>query len=74
MMLTLFYIYSNCCMVFLQEHTVLFLLRLLSPPMPAGYSESESHLISYGPFLNVLLVGIATVDIVQIFSLHGLVG
>uniref|UniRef100_A0A803MX65 Mediator of RNA polymerase II transcription subunit 33A n=1 Tax=Chenopodium quinoa TaxID=63459 RepID=A0A803MX65_CHEQI len=56
-----------------QEHTVLFLLRLLSPPIPPEYSGSESHLISYGPFLNVLLIGIATVDIVQIFSLHGLV-
>ncbi|XP_019106358.1 mediator of RNA polymerase II transcription subunit 33A isoform X2 [Beta vulgaris subsp. vulgaris] len=56
-----------------QEHTVLFILRLLSPPMPVDYSGTESHLISYGPFLNVLLVGIATVDIVQIFSLHGLV-
>lgn len=56
-----------------QEHTVLFMLRLLSPPLPAEYSGSESHLISYGPFLNVLLIGIATVDIVQIFSLHGLV-
>ncbi|XP_057549504.1 mediator of RNA polymerase II transcription subunit 33A-like isoform X2 [Amaranthus tricolor] len=56
-----------------QEHTVQFILRLLSPSMPAEYSGSESHLINYGPFLNVLLVGIATLDIVQIFSLHGLV-
>lgn len=57
-----------------QEHTVLFILKLLSPSIPAEYSGNESHLISYGPFLNVLLVGIATIDIVQIFSLHGLVG
>ncbi|KAK9726140.1 hypothetical protein RND81_05G192800 [Saponaria officinalis] len=56
-----------------QEHTVLFILRLLSPPMPANNSESDSHLINQGPFLNVLLIGIATIDIVQIFSLHGLV-
>ncbi|XP_057535996.1 mediator of RNA polymerase II transcription subunit 33A-like isoform X2 [Amaranthus tricolor] len=56
-----------------QEHTVLFILKLLSPSIPAEYSGNESHLISYGPFLNVLLVGIATIDIVQIFSLHGLV-
>lgn len=60
--------------VFFQEHTALFILKLLSPSMPAEYSGSESHLISHGPLLNVLLVGIATVDIVQIFSLHGLVG
>ncbi|GFY85183.1 REF4-related 1 [Actinidia rufa] len=47
--------------------------RLLCPPVPADYSGSDSHLISYGPMLNVLLVGIAPVDCVQIFSLHGLV-
>ncbi|KAL9227872.1 hypothetical protein vseg_003513 [Gypsophila vaccaria] len=56
-----------------QEHTVLFILRLLSPPMPADYSEIDSQLINQGPFLNVLLIGIATIDIVQMFSLHGLV-
>lgn len=57
----------------MQEHTVVFILRLLSPPMPGEHSGSDSHLISYGPVLNVLLVGIASIDIVQIFSLHGLV-
>ncbi|KAL3531373.1 hypothetical protein ACH5RR_010695 [Cinchona calisaya] len=57
----------------LQEHIVLFITRLLSPPIPTDYSGTESHLITYGPFLNVLLVGISTVDTVQIFSLHGLV-
>ncbi|KAG9154144.1 hypothetical protein Leryth_000609 [Lithospermum erythrorhizon] len=57
----------------IQEHTVLFITRLLSPPIPADYSGTESHLIGYAPFLNVLLVGISGVDCVQIFSLHGLV-
>ncbi|KAL7144625.1 hypothetical protein ABFS83_07G024900 [Erythranthe nasuta] len=57
----------------IQEHTVYFITRLLSPPVPGDYSENESHLISYAPMLNVLLVGIAPVDCVQIFSLHGLV-
>ncbi|KAI3469504.1 hypothetical protein Pfo_026167 [Paulownia fortunei] len=57
----------------IQEHTVYFITRLLSPPVPVDYSENESHLISYAPMLNVLLVGIAPVDCVQIFSLHGLV-
>ncbi|KAL7105128.1 hypothetical protein ACP275_07G025200 [Erythranthe tilingii] len=57
----------------IQEHTVYFITRLLSPPVLADYSENESHLISYAPMLNVLLVGIAPVDCVQIFSLHGLV-
>ncbi|OMO77792.1 hypothetical protein CCACVL1_14830 [Corchorus capsularis] len=56
-----------------QEHTILFISFLLSPPVPADYSGSDSHLISYAPFLNVLLVGISSVDCVQIFSLHGLV-
>ena len=58
----------------LQEHTLVFILRLLSPRMPVEYSGSDSHLISYGPFLNTVLVGIAAIDIIQIISLHGLVG
>ncbi|KAL9250275.1 Mediator of RNA polymerase II transcription subunit 33A-like protein [Drosera capensis] len=56
-----------------KDHVVLFITRLLSPPRPMDYSGSDSHLIAYGPFLNVVLVGISTVDILQIFSLHGLV-
>ncbi|KAK9281726.1 hypothetical protein L1049_004630 [Liquidambar formosana] len=57
----------------IQEHTVLFITRLLTPPVPTDYSGSDSHLVGYAPFLNVLLVGISSVDCVQIFSLHGLV-
>lgn len=57
----------------LQEHTVYFITRLLSPPPPVDYSGNDSHLISYAPMLNILLVGIAPIDCVQIFSLHGLV-
>ncbi|KAB5537410.1 hypothetical protein DKX38_014943 [Salix brachista] len=57
----------------IQEDTAQFITRLLSPPVPAEYSKSESHLIHHAPILNVLIVGIATVDCVQIFSLHGLV-
>ncbi|KAK8555592.1 hypothetical protein V6N13_046120 [Hibiscus sabdariffa] len=57
----------------IQEQAVLFITSLLSPPVPANYSGSESHLISYAPFFNVLLVGISPVDCVQIFSLHGMV-
>ncbi|KAJ9171928.1 hypothetical protein P3X46_015225 [Hevea brasiliensis] len=56
----------------IQEHTVLFIIKLLSPPVPADYSGSESYLIDYAPLLNVLLVGISSVDCVQILSLHGL--
>ncbi|XP_021752651.1 mediator of RNA polymerase II transcription subunit 33A-like isoform X2 [Chenopodium quinoa] len=56
-----------------QEHTVSFITRLLSPPVPADFLGNDSHLIAYAPMLFVLLVGIAPVDCVQIFSLHGLV-
>ncbi|XP_015168015.1 mediator of RNA polymerase II transcription subunit 33A-like isoform X1 [Solanum tuberosum] len=57
----------------IQEHAVLFITRLLSPCVPSDYSGTDSHLISYAPFLNVLVVGITSVDCIQIFSLHGLV-
>ncbi|XP_044484283.1 mediator of RNA polymerase II transcription subunit 33A-like isoform X2 [Mangifera indica] len=56
-----------------QEHTIQFITRLLSPPAPADCDGSYSHLIDHAAMLNVLIVGIATVDCVQIFSLHGLV-
>ncbi|XP_028761050.1 mediator of RNA polymerase II transcription subunit 33A isoform X2 [Neltuma alba] len=56
-----------------QEHTVHFIIRLLSPPAPVENTEGNSHLIDYAPILNVLVVGIAPVDCVQILSLHGLV-
>ncbi|CAL0301193.1 unnamed protein product [Lupinus luteus] len=57
----------------IQEHTAHFILRLLSPPVPLENTEGNNHLIDYAPILNVLFVGIASVDCVQIFSLHGLV-
>ncbi|GFP97858.1 mediator of RNA polymerase ii transcription subunit 33a [Phtheirospermum japonicum] len=57
----------------IQEHIGLLITKLLSPAVPTDFSGSESHLIGYAPFLNVLLVGISSVDCVQIFSLHGLV-
>lgn len=57
----------------MQEHTIHFITRLLSPPIPEDYKEVDSHLIGYAPVLNVLIIGIASVDSVQIISLHGLV-
>lgn len=63
--------YDLCCF---QEHTFIFIIKLLSPPVPADYSGSDSHLISHAPLFNALLVGISSVDSVQMFSLHGLVG
>ncbi|KAF3457211.1 hypothetical protein FNV43_RR01868 [Rhamnella rubrinervis] len=57
----------------IQEHTIHFIIRLLSPSVPDDYSGGDSHLINYAPMLNKLIVGIACVDCVHIFSLHGLV-
>ncbi|XP_023738401.1 mediator of RNA polymerase II transcription subunit 33A [Lactuca sativa] len=56
----------------IQEHIGSFIIKLLAPPVPVDYSGSESHLIVYAPMLNVLLVGISSIDCVQIISLHGL--
>lgn len=64
-------VFSSTC---LQEHTLLFITRLLSPCVPSDYCGTDSHLIGYAPILNVLVVGISSVDCIQIFSLHGLVG
>ncbi|KZV32401.1 mediator of RNA polymerase II transcription subunit 33A-like [Dorcoceras hygrometricum] len=57
----------------IQEHTALFIVRLLSPAVPTDFSGSESHLIGFARLLNVLLGGISSVDSMQIFCLHGLV-
>ncbi|XP_074368314.1 mediator of RNA polymerase II transcription subunit 33A-like isoform X2 [Apium graveolens] len=56
----------------IQEHTVVFITRLLSPPVPAE-SSGESYLIGCAPYLNVIFLGVTTIDCVQIFSIHGLV-
>ncbi|PKA59311.1 Mediator of RNA polymerase II transcription subunit 33A [Apostasia shenzhenica] len=57
----------------IQEHAVRFAMKLLSPPVPIDYSGTDSHLISHGPVMNVVLTGISSVDCVQVFSFHGLV-
>ncbi|KAF3793040.1 Mediator of RNA polymerase II transcription subunit 33A [Nymphaea thermarum] len=57
----------------IQEHTVRLAVRLLSPPPPADYHGSDSHLISYAPMIFSVLVGISSVDSVHVFSLHGMV-
>lgn len=56
-----------------QEHTARFITNLLAPPVPENYTGDESHLIGYAPMFNVLIVGIGSIDCVQIFSLLGLV-
>ncbi|KAL4205446.1 hypothetical protein AMTRI_Chr01g137360 [Amborella trichopoda] len=57
----------------IQEHAVRLVVRLLSPPAPADYCGNESHLIASGPLLYCVLTGIASVDSVHVFSLHGMV-
>ncbi|KAJ4809038.1 Mediator of RNA polymerase II transcription subunit 33A [Rhynchospora pubera] len=57
----------------IQEHTVNFVAKLLSPPVPADYSGNGSHLINHGPMLNAILTGISSVDCVQVFSFHGMI-
>ncbi|CAA2935111.1 mediator of RNA polymerase II transcription subunit 33A-like [Olea europaea subsp. europaea] len=69
----MFFYYLSGYVLLCTEHTVLLIARLLSPAIPTDFSGSESHLIGYAPLLNVLLVGISSVDCIQIFSLHGMV-
>uniref|UniRef100_A0A7N0T3L3 Reduced epidermal fluorescence 4 n=2 Tax=Kalanchoe fedtschenkoi TaxID=63787 RepID=A0A7N0T3L3_KALFE len=57
----------------IQEHSVTLITRLLSSPDPENRVQSECYLIDLAVFLNVLILGIATTDNVQIFSLHGMV-
>ncbi|XP_010538443.1 PREDICTED: mediator of RNA polymerase II transcription subunit 33A-like isoform X2 [Tarenaya hassleriana] len=57
----------------IQEHVVHFIVKLLSPPAPPGYSGQESHLIDDMPMLSAILFGVSSVDNVHILSLHGVV-
>ncbi|KAL6293326.1 hypothetical protein ACE6H2_001468 [Prunus campanulata] len=57
----------------IQEHTAHFVIRLLSPPCPANYSGSGSHLIGYAPLLNALVAGISSIDCIKILSQLGMV-
>ncbi|KAJ3693747.1 hypothetical protein LUZ60_009227 [Juncus effusus] len=57
----------------IQEHTVKFVIKLLSPPVPVNYTGTESHLINHGAMLNAILTGISSVDCVKVFSFHGMV-
>jgi len=71
--LLFFYLHDYNDYLWMQEHIVFFIVKMLSPPVPPKYSGTESYLINHAPLLNVLLVGISSVDSVQIFSLHGVV-
>nr|XP_043612236.1 mediator of RNA polymerase II transcription subunit 33A-like [Erigeron canadensis] len=57
----------------IQEHAGLFIIKLLTPPVPQDYTGSGSHLLTCAPLLNALLMGISSIDCLLIFSLHGLV-
>ncbi|GKC34067.1 mediator of RNA polymerase II transcription subunit 33A, partial [Tanacetum coccineum] len=51
-----------------QEHSIYFITRLLSPPLPANYSGNESHLIAYGPMLNVPQLAGSLMPICEVFG------
>ncbi|KAF9591887.1 hypothetical protein IFM89_009495 [Coptis chinensis] len=57
----------------IQEHVVHFVIKLLSPPVPKNFSGPGSHLVGYISMLNAILFGMSSIDIVHIFSLHGVV-
>lgn len=57
----------------IQEHVVHFVVKLLSPPIPPGYTTQGSHLIDYMPMLSAILFGASSIDTVHILSLHGVV-
>uniref|UniRef100_M4EHQ3 Uncharacterized protein n=1 Tax=Brassica campestris TaxID=3711 RepID=M4EHQ3_BRACM len=55
----------------IQEHTVEYLTRLLSPPVPADYSGAESHLIGYACMLNVVIVPQLACSLMPICEVFG---
>ncbi|XP_048141883.1 mediator of RNA polymerase II transcription subunit 33A-like isoform X2 [Rhodamnia argentea] len=57
----------------IQEHVVKFVVKLLSPPVPAGHNGPQSHFVDYMPMLTALLFGASSIDTVHILSLHGVV-
>lgn len=60
-------------MFLFQEHVVRFVVKLLSPPIPPGYTGPRSHLVDHMPMLTAIFFGASSVDTVHILSLHGLV-
>ncbi|KAI9152792.1 hypothetical protein LWI28_001261 [Acer negundo] len=57
----------------IQEHVVHFVVKLLSPPIPPGYTGPRSHLIDHMSMLSAILFGASFVDHVHMLSLHGVV-
>ncbi|KAL5738909.1 hypothetical protein ACOSQ2_028089 [Xanthoceras sorbifolium] len=57
----------------IQEHVVHFVVKLLSPSIPPGYTGPRSHLVDHMSMLSAILFGASSVDNVHILSLHGLV-
>ncbi|KAH9737118.1 hypothetical protein KPL71_018339 [Citrus sinensis] len=57
----------------IQEHVVRFVVKLLSPPIPPGYTGPRSHLVDHMPMLTAIFFGASSVDTVHILSLHGLI-
>ncbi|KAF6172667.1 hypothetical protein GIB67_041990 [Kingdonia uniflora] len=56
-----------------KEHVLRFVVKLLSPPVPPNFTGPGSHLIDYMSMLNAIVLGMSSVDIVHILSLHGMV-
>jgi len=63
---------SNCLC---QEHVVHMVMKLLSPPVLAGFpgNSTGSHLTGCLSLLSALLFGIHTDDALHILSLYGMV-
>ncbi|XP_068668880.1 mediator of RNA polymerase II transcription subunit 33A-like [Aristolochia californica] len=57
----------------IQEHAVKYAVKLLSPPVPPGFSGPASHLVAYMSMLRAILLGLSSFDTVHILSLYGVV-
>ncbi|XP_068669237.1 mediator of RNA polymerase II transcription subunit 33A-like [Aristolochia californica] len=57
----------------IQEHAVHYAVKLLSPPVPPGFSGPGSHLVAYMSMLHAILLGLSSFDTVHILSLYGMV-
>lgn len=50
-----------------------FLVKLLSPPVPPGYTGPRSHLIDHMSMLSAILFEVSSIDTIHILSMHGVV-
>ncbi|XP_031261949.1 mediator of RNA polymerase II transcription subunit 33A-like isoform X1 [Pistacia vera] len=57
----------------IQEEVVCFLVKILSPPVPPGYTGPRSHLIDHMSMLSAILFEVSTIDTIHILSMHGVI-